>query len=89
MTAKWGSCTIVALCLIVFLVGCRTTQPDLRPPKTAQKLVDPPDRLSTAGIRNEAFDKLEDPGARAMDLNKMGAPGGRGARPGGGMPGYP
>jgi hypothetical protein len=55
----------------------------------AEKLIDPPDRLSTAGIRNEAFDKLEDPGARAMDL-KMGAPGGRGTRPaGGGMPGYP
>ena len=86
MTAKWGTCTFLALFLVVLLIGCRTTQPNLKPPKTAEKLVEPPDRLSTAGMRKEAFDALEDPNARAMDFKQMGAPGGRVGPGGAGMP---
>jgi hypothetical protein len=87
MAAKWGTCTILALCLVVLVVGCRTTQPNLKPPKTAERLVDPPDRLSTAGIRKEALDAPEDPNAKAMEFKQMGAPGGGRMGPGaGGMP---
>ncbi len=68
MTAKWGSCMALAICLAI-LGGCRTPQPNLKPDKTAEKLVEPPreDRFDTPGYPKAAYDKMIDPGLKAMD----------------------
>jgi hypothetical protein len=68
MTAKWGSCIILATCLAV-MVGCRTPQPVLKPDKEPEQLVSPPpgSRYDTPAYPKQAFDKPEDPGMRAMD----------------------
>ena len=83
MTAKWGSCAILALCLAI-LVGCRTPQPDLKPAKVAEKLVDPPQdaRYDTAGYPKQAYDKQVDPARNAMDakMNPGVTPAGMGSR---------
>jgi hypothetical protein len=90
MVAKWGSCVILAICLAV-LAGCRTPQPNLKPEKTPEQLVSPPTggRYDVAGLPKEAYDKMEDPNARAMDM-KNGVMPSRGSAVGagpGGMPG--
>jgi hypothetical protein len=90
MTAKWGSCAILAVCLAL-LVGCRTPQPVLKPNKVAEKLVDPPQdrRYDSPGYPKQAYDKLDDPAQRAMDAkNTPGVMPTRGSMtPGGGLPG--
>ena len=73
MTAKWGSCTILALCLVVLLAGCRTTQPDVKPAKTPEKLVAPPlGMYGSPQMPALAFDKQDDPARRLMDLKAIG-----------------
>ena len=70
MTAKWGSCAILALCLAV-MAGCRTPTPNLKPAKTAEVLVSPPvgeQRYDTAGYPKQAFDKMDDPALKMMDM---------------------
>jgi hypothetical protein len=73
MTAKWGICACVVVCLAL-LAGCRTPQPVLKPDKEAEKLVEPPNmtKYSTTGLPDQAFDKPEDPGKKAMDAKLPG-----------------
>ena len=68
MTAKWGTCIILAICLAV-MAGCRTQQPVLKPDKEREQLVSPPpgSRYDTPALPKQAFDKPEDPGMRAID----------------------
>lgn len=66
MTAKWGSCVILAT-FVAIMAGCRTPQPNLKPEKTAENFVSPPARLDVAGMRKEALDKMDDPTLRAME----------------------
>ena len=85
MVAKWGTCAVLALCLILGAVGCRTTRPDVKPAKTAERLVDPPKgTLDTPEYPKQAFDKMEDTQRQAIDLKNMGVIPTRGAMmPGG------
>jgi hypothetical protein len=89
MFVKWGTCAILALCL-ASLIGCRTPTPNLKPAKTAEEYVVPPQELryETAGYPKAAYDKLIDPSQKAMD-DKL-APGAMQTRGGGmgGMPGH-
>ena len=75
MSAKWGSCAILVICL-AFLAGCRTTQPDLKPGKVAEKLVEPPQeaRYDSAGYPRQAYEKVIDPGLRSMDTKNAVMP---------------
>jgi hypothetical protein len=68
MTAKWGSCIILMICLAI-LGGCRTPQPELKPAKTAEKLVEPPreDRFDSPGYPKAAYEKMVDPAVKLMD----------------------
>jgi hypothetical protein len=68
MTARWGSCVIVAICLAL-CAGCRTPQPVLKPTAVKEQYVSPPreDRYDVAGYPTRAFDKLEDPMRRGTD----------------------
>lgn len=76
MTAKWGSCVILMICL-AFLGGCRTPQPELKPPKSAEVLNVPPreDRYDSPGYPKAAYEKMVDPAIRLMDTNNGVAPG--------------
>jgi hypothetical protein len=89
MTAKWGSCALLAVCLAL-LVGCRTPQPVLKPDKVAETLVEPPQdrRYDSAGYPKQAFDKLTDPAVQAMnEKNTPGVSPSRGGASPGGLPG--
>jgi hypothetical protein len=68
MTAKWGSCIALAICLAL-LVGCRSSQPDLKPKVAAQKLVEPPQdaRYDSPGYPKQAYDKMVDPVRNAFE----------------------
>jgi hypothetical protein len=46
MNAKWGWIAQIGILAIIFLAGCRTPQPDLKPPKQAEVLNPPPDNVS-------------------------------------------
>ena len=89
MTAKWGSCVILAF-LLALSAGCRTPQPKLKPEKIelTEKLNDPPReaRFETTGYPKEAFAAPDDPGKRAMDSKMPGTmSGARGPTSAGGM----
>jgi hypothetical protein len=82
-------CAILVIGLILF-AGCRTPQPVLKPEKTPEKLVDPPEgAYGSPDYPKEAFDKDEDPGKKAMDAktNPGAMPTRGGAAPGGNIPG--
>lgn len=90
MTAKWESCAVLVVCLsLVF--GCRTPQPNLKPPKEPEKLVAPPPdaRYDTSSYPQVAFDKPVDPGRAALDSkNTPGMPQRGSMMPAGGMSGH-
>ncbi|GEM_PF-5023734 len=89
MDGKWGKCGFLAL-LLGIIVGCRTTQPNLKPVETPETLNKPPQeaRFNSPGMPKEAFDR-EDPSKRWRDsLNDNAVmPASRGSfgGPGGGM----
>jgi hypothetical protein len=68
MTAKWVSCTFLGVCLAV-LGGCRTTEPNLKPEKVKEQLVEPPQeaRFDSPGYPKQAYDKQVDPIRNAFD----------------------
>ena len=90
MAAKWVSCIFLAGCLAI-LAGCRTSQPNLKPAKTPEKLVEPPQgeaRYETTGYPKQAFDAPIDPAKQAMDSKGLAGLPMRGSSPGmGGSPG--
>ena len=89
MTAKWGSCAVLVVCLAL-MFGCRTTQPVLKPDKTPETLVEPPQeaRYDSSAYPKQAFDKLADPGKALLDAkNTPGAPSKNAMTPTGGMGG--
>jgi hypothetical protein len=79
MTARWGICACLALCLALS-AGCRTPQPVLKPPPEQEKLNDPPalTKYSTTGYPDQAFDKLADPTKTAFDAKLPNGAGSRG-----------
>jgi hypothetical protein len=80
MAAKWGKCVILAICLAVSMVGCRTAQPNLKPPETPERLVSPPPGLfDSPEYPKLAFDAQQDPYRRQLDMKAMGQAGGRGS----------
>ena len=88
MTAKWGSCAVLAICLVL-LIGCRTPQPVVKPPPPPERFVAPPNetRYESTGYPKAAFDPPVDPVKRAQDQKinpaNMGRGGGTGMMPGG------
>ncbi|MBI2805406.1 MAG: hypothetical protein HYX68_10555 [Planctomycetes bacterium] len=88
MTAKWGSCIVLMFFLAMLAVGCRTTQPDVKPPKERERLVSPPPgTLEQPGYPKAAFDAPANPLANFNDMKNLG-PGGRGGMmPSSGMSG--
>jgi hypothetical protein len=60
MTAKSAGWAILAVCLTL-LVGCRTSQPVLKPDNAEETLVAPPDgHYDTPKFPREAFDNRDD-----------------------------
>ena len=88
MTARWGSCAVLAICLAL-LIGCRTPQPVVKPPTPPERYVAPPNeaRYETTGYPKAAFDPPVDPVKRALDTKINPASMGRGGGGGGMMPG--
>ena len=91
MIGKWGIC-IFLIGLLVLAVGCRSTQPTLKPPEEPQRLVLPPSeaRYNSSEYPKQALSTPEDPtkrltfdpkGAGGMGRNSM-MPGGMGGRGG-------
>jgi hypothetical protein len=68
MTAKWGSCAVLVVCLAL-MFGCRTPQPNLKPDKVKEQLIEPPPdaRYDSSAYPKQAFDKAVDPGKAALD----------------------
>ena len=68
MTAKWGSCAILAICLAM-MVGCRTQVPNLKPETAKEQFVSPPagGHYDTAGYPKQAFENMVDPALKMMD----------------------
>lgn len=68
MTAKCGSCAVLVVCLAL-MFGCRTPQPNLKPEKTPEKLVEPPQesRYDSSAYPKQAFDKPVDAGMIALE----------------------
>ena len=92
MTAKWGMCAIVAVCLAL-PIGCRTAQPVLKPDKMPEKLVEPPQeaRYESSGYPKQAYDKAVDPVRNPFESKTPGVMPTRGSSIGGmnGMGGAP
>jgi hypothetical protein len=92
MNAKWGSCALLAICLVI-LAGCRSTQPDLKPDTSKEIFNAPPmeGRYQSSVYPKQAFDAPADPGKRMFDNQNPGAMAGRGGMGGpngmGGSPG--
>jgi hypothetical protein len=89
MAVKWGSGVVLALCLLL-PVGCRTTQPNLKPEKTREMLVDPPQgeaRFDSPGYPQQAYDKPYDPIRNAFDAKANVMPTRGSMMPTGGMGG--
>jgi len=87
MTAKWGSCAMLAICLAI-LAGCRTAQPDLKPVDIdKERFAGPPmeGRYESSAYPKAAFDTPTDPSKRMFDDKGGGVMPARGG--GGGMPG--
>ena len=85
MTAKWGSCAMLAICLAI-LAGCRTAQPNLKPDTTKEQFVLPPmgdARYDTSVYPKQAFETPTDPNRIRFDDKGGGVMPARG----GGMPG--
>lgn len=79
MTAKWASGAVLAICLLLSLVGCRTFQPNLKPPPAPERYVDPPReaRYEVPSYPKAAFDQPTDP-AKRNNTPVNPAQGGRG-----------
>ena len=95
MTAKWGGCAILVICLMV-LAGCRTPQPNLKPEDIKkEQFVQPPmeARYESSAYPKQAFDTAADPAKRAFEDMKnagvMPARGSAGMPSMGGGPGSP
>lgn len=75
MAAKWGMCVFLVISLVM-VGGCRTTQPELKPPQSAEVMRDPPreDRFDTPGYPKAAYEKMSDPAIRMMDTKNGVAP---------------
>lgn len=72
MIAKWGICVLLVV-LLGLSTGCRTPQPNLKPEKTAERLVGPPEGTYLAStLPKQAFTTPSDPAAAALDA-KSGA----------------
>jgi hypothetical protein len=92
---KWGS----YLCLLGFLtlaMGCRTPQPNLKPPNSPEVLTVPPNeaKYATSQYPEKAYDRpdinrtsLDQALSNGSGKNGMGPNGGMGGFSGPGMPG--
>jgi hypothetical protein len=66
MYPKWGWLTQIAMPVLLFLVGCKTPQPDLKPAKQPEVFNPPPENVSP-NYPKEAF-RSDDPSKRnALD----------------------
>ena len=67
MSAKWGICVLL-VALLGLAAGCRTPQPNLKPEKTAERLVGPPPNTYMASqLPKQAFSTQSDPAAATLD----------------------
>jgi hypothetical protein len=90
MNAKWGWITQTGILAMLFVVGCKSSQPDLKPPKQAEVFNPPPANVSPF-YPKQAFNTDDskpmglDPG-RATS-GRGGGNGMQGMNPGGMSPG--
>jgi len=82
----FGRWTALLLLLFVGVVGCRTSQPDLKPAKTAEVFTAPPDNYDSR-YPKQAFAKDDMSTRLASQQNQAGMSPARGMMPGGGMGG--
>jgi hypothetical protein len=87
MNAKWNWVAPLALVFVLSLFGCRTTQPDLKPPPQPEVFNSPSTTASLSGYPTQAF-KFDDPATRTdLDGNKVQQARAMGGGGGGAMPG--
>jgi hypothetical protein len=79
MNAKWGWMTQIGLLAILLLAGCKSSQPDLKPPKQAE-VFNPPSENINPNYPKQAFN--DDP-SRRMGLDPGGVTPARGSSIGG------
>jgi hypothetical protein len=93
MNAKWGWAAPLAMVFLCSLIGCRHTQPDLKPPEQAEVFNSPSTTASLTGYPKQAF-RFDDPSAKTdlegntLQLTKGaagGPPSGSFGGPSGGM----
>jgi hypothetical protein len=100
VTARTRLWTDLGCALLLVVIGCKSTQPDLRPPKQPDVLYKPPDeaRYNSPAYPKQALAQSDDPtkkwnpsgagGGSAMPSRGMGGGGmGGGGMGGGGMGG--
>jgi len=72
MIAKWAIGAFL-LALLTVGTGCRSSQPNLKPEKTAERLVDPPaGSYMTSTMPKQAFQSVSDPAKYAIDGKSPG-----------------
>jgi hypothetical protein len=89
MNSKWTCLTaIIAIPLALFLGGCKTSQPDLKPPKEPERLVPPPENINNnypkQAMNFDAQGKGVDPNT-VLPTRGMGGAGGPSMGGAGGM----
>jgi hypothetical protein len=76
MRGKWGWIGQLGL-LLIFVAGCRTSQPDLKPLPQPEVLNPPPANIRYDSYPKQAFN-VDDPFKRAGSLASGGGPAGMG-----------
>jgi len=94
MNAKWGWIARLGVLLMLLIVGCRTTQPDLKPAKQPEVFNPPSEHANLGGYPKKAFDNGDelakrsglDPGGLNQTRGTGMTPAANFGGPGGGGP---
>jgi hypothetical protein len=65
MNMQWGWIARTGALLLLLVVGCRSTQPDLKPPKQPEVFNPPSEHANLVSYPKQAFNNLDDPSKRS------------------------
>ena len=73
MNTNWGGIIRLGILVVLLVVGCRSTQPDLKPAKQPEQFNPPPDNVNLTNYPKQAWRSEDDQSNRpANDPNGMG-----------------